>query len=72
MAVLFIGQEIGGQGQPTPRQDRHQPLVAKRTDQAIEGHRREMADDRAPLQTEAALGGQQRITSHLRAHLAVA
>ena len=70
--MLFIGQEIGGQGQPTPREHRHQTLVAERTDQAIEGHRRDMADHRAQFQTEAAVRGQQGITGHLRAHLAIA
>ena len=72
VAVLLIGQEIDGQRQPTPGQHRHQTLVAERTDQAIEGHGRDMVEDRAQLQTEAAMGGQQGIAGHLRAHLAIA
>ena len=46
VAVLLIGQEVGGQGEPTPRQYWHQPLVAKRTDQTIEGHGRDMIEHR--------------------------
>src|SRR4029450_3885684 len=70
-AVLLVGPEVGGPGQSTPRQHRHQPLVAKRADQAIEGHRGDMADHRAPLQTEATMRRQAGITDHLRAHLTV-
>ena len=71
-AVLFIGQEIDGQGQPTPGQHGDQTLVAKRTDEAIERHGRDMVEHRAQLQTEAAMRGQQGIAGHLRAHLAIA
>ena len=70
--MLFIGQEIDGQRQPTPGQHRHQALLTQRTDQAIEGHRGDMVEDRTQLQTEAAMRGQQRITGHLRSHLAIA
>src|SRR5713101_4925875 len=66
-----IRQDIRGQGQTTPGEHRHQPLAAKRTDQAIEGHGREMPDHRTELQTEAAVSGQQSIAGDLRAHLAV-
>jgi hypothetical protein len=56
VAVLLIGEEIDGQGQPTPGQHRHETLMAECTDQPIEGHRRDMADDRAQLQAEATMG----------------
>src|SRR6266436_8349677 len=69
--VLLVGQEIRGQGQTTPGEHRHQTLAAKGTDQAIEGHGREMPDHRTDLQTEATVHGQQRIAGDLRAHLAV-
>ena len=71
-AMLFIRQKIGGQGQPTPRQHRHQPLVAKRTHQAIEGHGGDMADHRAQFHTEATMRGQQGITGHVWPHSAIA
>src|SRR2546427_5740504 len=41
-----IGEDIGGERQATPGQHGDQTLVAERTDQAIEGHRRDMPDDR--------------------------
>ena len=56
--MLFVSQEIDGQWQPTPGQDGHQTVVAERTDEAVERHRRDVADHRAPFQTEAAMGGQ--------------
>ena len=68
-AVLLIGEEIDGQWQTTPGQDRHQTVVAERTDQAIERHRREVADHRAPFQTETTMGGQQGIAGHVGSHL---
>jgi len=68
-AMLLIGEDIDGQWQATPGQPTHQALLTQRTHQTIEGHRGEMGEDRAPLQTEAAMGGQQRLTSHLRSHL---
>ena len=37
-AVLFISQEIGGQRQSTPSQDRDQTLVAEFADRAIQRH----------------------------------
>jgi hypothetical protein len=46
VAMLFISQEIGGEGQTTPGQNRYYTLVAEGADQAIEGHRRDMTDDR--------------------------
>ena len=70
--VLLVGEEIDGQRQATPGQDRHQTVVAERADQAIERHGGDMSDDRAECQTEAAVGGQQRITGALRSHPAVA
>jgi hypothetical protein len=33
-----IGQDIGGQGQPTPGEHRHHTVMAERTEQAIERH----------------------------------
>jgi hypothetical protein len=70
--VLLIGEKIEWQGETTPGQDRHQTVVAERTDQAIERHRRDMIERGTPLQTEATVRGQQRITSHRWWHLAVA
>ena len=69
--MLFVGHEIDGQRQPTPGQGRHQAVTAERTDQAIERHRRDIVEDSTQLQTEAAVGGQQRITGDLRSHLTV-
>ena len=43
--VLFIGQEIDGQRQPTPHQHGAQTLVSKRTDEAGERHGRDMVED---------------------------
>lgn len=70
--MLFVGQDIVWQRPPTPGQHGNHALAPKGTDQAIDRHRGEMADDRTALSTEAAVGGQQRITGHLRAHLSVA
>ena len=61
-----------GRGEPTPREHRDQASGGPRTHQAIEGHRGDMVEDCAQLQTETAMGGQQRITSHLRSHLTIA
>ena len=72
VAMLFVGQEIDRQSQPTPRQHRYKPLVAKGTDQTVKGHGGNMADHGTPLQAETPIGGQQGITSHLRSHLAIA
>jgi hypothetical protein len=69
--VLFISQEIGRERESTPRQYGDQNLAAKRTDYAIEGHRRDMIEDGAEFQTEATMGCQQGSTGHLRWHLAV-
>ena len=71
-AVFFIGQDIRRQRQATPGQHRDQTVLAQGTDQAIEGHGGDVADDRAPLQTEAAVGGEQGIAGHIGAHRAVA
>jgi hypothetical protein len=71
VTVLFIRQEICGQRQPTPRQHYDQTLLTEGTDQTVESHGREMADDRAQFQTEATVCGQESITGHLRSHLAV-
>src|SRR4029434_10433934 len=53
--VLFIGQKIGGEWQPTPGEHRDQTLAPKRTDEAIERHGREMVEDGAQCQTEPAM-----------------
>jgi hypothetical protein len=39
VTVLFIGQEIHRQREPTPGQDRHQAVMAECANQTIEGHR---------------------------------
>jgi hypothetical protein len=52
MAVLFIGQNIHWQGQPTAGQDRHEVLAAHGTDQARDGHWRDVADHGTPFQTQ--------------------
>src|SRR2546425_2736740 len=66
-----IGEDIDGQGQTTPGQDRHETVLTEGAHQAIEGHRGDMADHRGQLQTETTMGGQQGIAGHLRMHLAV-
>ena len=53
--VLFIGQKIGGEWQPTPGEHRDQTLATKRTDEAIERHGRDMVEDGAQFQTEPAM-----------------
>jgi hypothetical protein len=70
-AVLFIGEEIDRQREPTPGQDCHQTVVAEGTDQAIERHRREVAEHCAPFQTEPPMSGQQGIAGYFGSHLAV-
>jgi hypothetical protein len=72
VAVFFIRQDIRRQRQPTPRQHRDQTLLTEGTDQTIESHGREMADDCAQLQTEATMAGHQGIASDLGSHLAIA
>src|SRR5436190_2074388 len=72
MAMLLIGEKIDGQWQATPGQHAHQALLPQRTHQTIEGHRGDMIEDRAPLQTQATVCGQQRVASRFRSHLAVA
>src|SRR5207302_3916667 len=71
-AVLLIGEDIDGQSESTPGQHGDQTLLPQRTDQTVEGHGRDMVEHRAPLQTEATVRGQQRITGDIRAHLAIA
>ncbi|HEY7712421.1 MAG TPA: hypothetical protein VIG57_20585 [Candidatus Entotheonella sp.] len=69
--MFFIGQEIHRQGQCTPSQHGDQTLLTQGTHQAIKGHGGEVTDRRTPLQAETAMGGQQRLTSHVGSHLAV-
>jgi hypothetical protein len=51
-AVLFIGQKIDRQWQPTPGQHGDQTVVAKRADEAIERRGGDMIEHGAPLQTQ--------------------
>ena len=46
--------------------------MAERTDETIEGHRRDMTDDRAEFQTEPTMRRQQGVASDIRSHLAIA
>jgi hypothetical protein len=66
--MLLIDEDIARQWHATPGQHAHQAVLAQRTHQAIEGHRGDMVEDRTPLQTEAAVGGQECITGHLWSH----
>jgi hypothetical protein len=70
--VLLSGQAIDRERAPTSGEHRDQPLVTHGTHQAIERHRRDRVEHRAQLPTEAAVGGQQRITGYGRAPLAIA
>src|SRR5262245_38479511 len=70
--VLLVGQEGDRQWQPAPRQHCPQALWPQRTLQAREGHRGESVEDRTELQTEAVVGGEQRITGNVRVHLTIA
>jgi hypothetical protein len=72
VVVLFIDQEIGGQGEPTPGEHDHESLASECTNEAKERHGGDMTDDRAEFQTEATMGGHQRIASDLGSHLAIA
>jgi hypothetical protein len=72
VTVLLVGQELDGQGQPTPRQARHQTVVAERADEAIERHGGDMADDRGQLPTEATVRGHPGIARHVWVHLMIA
>src|SRR5262245_33131955 len=72
VTVLFIGQEICWQQQPTPGEHGHKTLLSERTDEARERHRGDMADDRTPLQTEAPMYGQQGVVGDVGMHRVVA
>ena len=61
---LLVGQEVGGQRQPTPRQHEHQTLVAEGTDQALESHGREVTAHGTPRQPETTVHGQSGRTCH--------
>jgi len=69
--MLFISEELDGPWQATPGQHAHQALLAQRTHQTREGHRGEMVEHRAQLQTEAAVCRQQDIAGHFWSHRAV-
>ena len=49
LAMLFIGEDIGGQRQGTQGEHGDQAMLAQGTNQAIEGHRRDVADRCAQL-----------------------
>jgi len=72
VAMLFVSQERDGQWETTPGQHGDQTLVAKRTDEAVECHGREMADDGTQCQTEPTVRRQQGVASDLGAHRAIA
>jgi hypothetical protein len=72
VTMLLVGQEVGGQRQPTPRQHRDHPVLTAGTDQTVEGHGREVTDHRAPLHTEPPVRGHQGIAGPLRSPLAIA
>ena len=71
-AVFLIGQDVCRQRQATLDQHRNQAVLPQRADQAIESHGRDVEDHRAPLQTEAAVGGDQGLPGHIGAHTAIA
>src|SRR5262249_7992859 len=60
-----------GQRQVTPGQHGDQAVLTQGTDQAIEGHGRDMADGGTPCQAEAAVGGDQGLAGDLRAPAAI-
>src|SRR5215468_4876374 len=72
VTMLLVGQEVGGQRQPTPGQDRHETVLTEGADETVEGHGGERADDGTELQTEPPMRRQEGIASHLRAHRAIA
>ena len=72
ITMLLIGQEINGQRQTAPRQHGYQTLMAERTDEPIDGHRRDLINDGAAFQTEATMGRQQGIAGHCWPPLAIA
>ncbi len=47
--MLFIGQDVRRQRQPTPREYHDHTVLAKGADQAIEGHGRDVADHSTPF-----------------------
>jgi hypothetical protein len=53
VAVLFIDQEIDGQGEPTPGEHDHERPASECANEAIERLGGDMTDDRAEFQTEA-------------------
>jgi hypothetical protein len=46
VAMLFVSQQIDGQWQTAPGQHSNQILMAKRTDEAVERHERDMPNHR--------------------------
>src|SRR5262249_27825650 len=71
-AMLCIVQDSGREGQLVVDPHGCQALLSEGTDQAIEGHGRDMANGGTPCQTEAAMGSDQGLAGHLRTHAAIA
>src|SRR5215470_11499205 len=72
VAVFLIGQDISWQRQTTLDQHGHQAVLPQGTEQTIKGHRGEMTDGSRPFQAEAAVGGNQGLAGHIRAHAPIA
>src|SRR5712671_7880010 len=54
--------------------DQHhdETVLPESADQAVEGHRRDIADCRTPLQAESSMGGEQGLPRYIRTHTAIA
>lgn len=72
LTVLFLSHEIRRQRQTTPCQHRNSTLLAEGADETIKGHGGDMADDRAPLQTEPSMHPEQGCFGCVRTHGAIA
>src|SRR6266850_6359062 len=66
VAGFFIGQALYWEKQLTPSQHGHPALLPQGTDQAREGHGRDVPEHCAPGQTEPTVGRQQGVARHLR------
>src|SRR5262245_7287223 len=71
-AVFLIGQDRRWVRQATFDQDRDQAVLPQGTDQTIEGPGGDMANGCRPFQAEAAMGGDQGLAGHIRAHASIA
>jgi hypothetical protein len=47
-------------------------VLPESADQAVEGHRRDIADGRTPLQAESSVGGEQGLPRYIGTHTAIA